>query len=116
MSHDVLDACGDLLRNSRHPLVFTGAGMSAESGLPTFRDSDNSLWPRWPPETLASAGGFRDEKALVWGWYAWRMANIAKSTPNAGHLAPVSYTHLDVYKRQSPPRHQQHRRLPPSQT
>jgi len=87
MSHDVLDACGDLLRNSRHPLVFTGAGMSAESGLPTFRDSDNSLWARWPPETLASAEGFRDDKALVWGWYAWRMANIAKATPNAGHNA-----------------------------
>jgi len=87
VSDAAIARCGDLLRNSKRPVALTGSGMSAESGIPTFRDADNSLWQRWSPERLASAEGFRDDKALVWGWYAWRMANIANAVPNAGHLA-----------------------------
>lgn len=87
MNDAALDQCGHLLRNSQYPVALTGSGISAESGIPTFRGGDNSLWQQWVPERLASAEGFRDDKALVWGWYAWRMANIANAVPNAGHLA-----------------------------
>lgn len=87
MNDAALDQCGHLLRNSQYPVALTGSGISAESGIPTFRGGDNSLWQQWAPERLASAEGFRDDKALVWGWYAWRMANIANAVPNAGHLA-----------------------------
>ena len=83
----MLDTCARLLHDSKHPVALTGSGMSAESGIPTFRDSDTSLWARWAPETLASPTGFRNDKALVWGWYTWRMANVTNASPNAGHLA-----------------------------
>ena len=83
----MLDTCARLLHDSKHPVALTGSGMSAESGIPTFRDSDTSLWARWAPETLASPTGFRNDKALVWGWYTWRMANVANASPNAGHSA-----------------------------
>jgi len=63
----------------------TGAGMSAESGVPTFRDALTGLWARFDAERLATETAFRDDPALVWGWYRWRAALVRSAAPNAGH-------------------------------
>jgi NAD-dependent deacetylase len=68
-------------------VALTGAGMSAESGVPTFRGNDASLWARFDPMRLASADAWARDSSLVWGWYAWRMALVRAAQPNAGHAA-----------------------------
>ncbi|CAN4277406.1 NAD-dependent deacylase [Pseudoxanthomonas sp. LjRoot125] len=70
--------------------VLTGAGMSAESGIPTFRGTHDSLWSRFDPMHLATADAWREDPALVWGWYRWRMQRVRDAQPNAGHLALAS--------------------------
>ena len=65
-----LDACARLLRDSKN----------------LFRQQP---WARWSPETLASPTGFRNDQALMWGWYSWRMANVARPGPIAGHAASL---------------------------
>lgn len=72
-------------------VVMTGAGMSAESGVPTFRDAQTGLWARFRPEDLATEEAFRAHPARVWAWYAERRAGIARVQPNAGHRAIASY-------------------------
>jgi NAD-dependent deacetylase len=67
-------------------LVLTGAGVSAESGIPTFRGS-NGLWENHPVERVASPEGFRDDPSLVWRFYSQRRAGAAPCEPNPGHLA-----------------------------
>lgn len=71
--------------------VLTGAGMSAESGIPTFRDSQTGLWSRFDPEQLASEEGFRADPALVWNWYAERRDAVRAADPNAGHHALAGF-------------------------
>lgn len=66
--------------------VVTGAGMSAESGIPTFRDAPEGLWARFDPQQLATPEAFSEDPALVWGWYRWRAALVLRAQPNAGHL------------------------------
>lgn len=75
------------LRRARHVVVFTGAGVSAESGIPTFRDALSGLWQRFDPGDLATAEAFRRDPALVWGWYEWRRAQVLKARPNPAHQA-----------------------------
>ncbi len=75
------------LRAARHVAVLTGAGVSAESGIPTFRDAQTGLWARYSPEELASPEAFRRNPKLVWEWYAWRRRLVAEAEPNAGHYA-----------------------------
>jgi len=72
---------------ARSVVVLTGAGMSAESGIPTFRDAENGLWSQFDPEHLATARAYQQDKALVWGWYVWRMAMVRAAQPHAGHVA-----------------------------
>jgi NAD-dependent deacetylase len=67
--------------------VLTGAGMSAESGIPTFRDAMSGLWSRFDPAALASEAGFRSDPARVWQWYAERREGVRRAQPNAGHHA-----------------------------
>ncbi|WP_241047159.1 NAD-dependent deacylase [Pseudoxanthomonas sp. LH2527] len=67
--------------------VLTGAGISAESGIPTFRGTHDSLWSRFDPMRLATAEAWREDPALVWGWYRWRMQLVRDAQPNAGHRA-----------------------------
>jgi NAD-dependent deacetylase len=74
------------LRDAQHVLVLTGAGVSAESGVPTFRGPDG-LWRRHRPEDLATAEAFERDPLLVWEWYAWRRETIAPLSPNAAHRA-----------------------------
>ncbi|HSD60741.1 MAG TPA: NAD-dependent deacylase [Burkholderiales bacterium] len=77
------------LRGSRRIAVLTGAGISAESGVPTFRDTMTGLWSRYAPEDLATPEAFRRDPKLVWGWYEWRRGLVAQAMPNAGHRALV---------------------------
>jgi len=67
--------------------ALTGAGMSAESGIATFRDAQTGLWARFDPAQLASEAGYRADAAMVWTWYAERRAGVRRAQPNAGHLA-----------------------------
>ncbi len=75
------------LRSARHVVVFTGAGVSAESGIPTFRDALTGLWERFDPGELATPEAFRRDPALVWGWYEWRRMRVLQAQPNPAHLA-----------------------------
>ncbi|MCU0803682.1 MAG: NAD-dependent deacylase [Burkholderiales bacterium] len=75
------------LRNARHVAVLTGAGVSAESGIPTFRDAQTGLWSRFRPEELATSEAFDRDPKLVWEWYAWRRDVVARAAPNPGHAA-----------------------------
>ncbi len=68
-------------------VVFTGAGMSADSGIATFRDALTGLWACFDAETLATVQGFEADPSLVWGWYAARRQKVLLARPNAGHLA-----------------------------
>lgn len=68
-------------------LVLTGAGMSAESGVPTFRDESAGLWSQYSPEAMATERGWRADPPLVWAWYLWRIGIVQATTPNAGHVA-----------------------------
>lgn len=68
-------------------VVLTGAGMSAESGIATFRDAETGLWSRFDPQQLATEDAFRADPDLVFGWYAWRYDQWATTRPNAGHEA-----------------------------
>jgi NAD-dependent deacetylase len=77
------------LKGAKHVAVLTGSGISAESGIPTFRDAQTGLWSKFKPEDLATPEGFRRNPKLVWEWYAWRRGLVARAQPNAGHLALV---------------------------
>ncbi len=69
--------------------VLTGAGISAASGIPTFRSGDDALWSQYRPEELATERAFLADPQLVWRWYDWRRGLIAESAPNAAHQALV---------------------------
>jgi NAD-dependent deacetylase len=71
----------------RSVVAMTGAGLSAESGVPTFRDAQTGLWARYSPEDLATPEAFERDPELVWNWYAWRRELVARAEPNAGHRA-----------------------------
>ena len=73
--------------------VLTGAGMSAESGIATFRDALTGLWSRFDPAQLASEEGFRADPQTVWDWYAERRDAMRRVQPNAGHLALGAFEH-----------------------
>jgi NAD-dependent deacetylase len=75
--------------------VLTGAGISAESGVPTFR-GEHGLWREYKPEDLATPEAFARDPKLVWEWYDWRREAIARARPNAAHMALVE---LEVRKR-----------------
>ncbi len=78
----------DLVRDAPSAVVLTGAGISAESGVPTFRGPDG-LWRSFRPEDLATPAAFANDPLLVWQWYDWRRERIVVAKPNAGHRALV---------------------------
>src|ERR1039457_5972573 len=75
------------LRNAQRIVVLTGAGISAESGLPTFREPQTGLWRKFTPEGLATVEAFKRNPKLVWEWYAMRRDQAVSAEPNAGHIA-----------------------------
>ncbi len=77
----------DALREAEHVVVMTGAGASAESGVPTFRDAMTGLWAQYDPQELATPEAFARQPRLVWDWYAWRRELVAGVAPNPGHVA-----------------------------
>jgi len=77
----------DRMRTARRVVVLTGAGVSAESGVPTFRDALTGLWATFDPRELATPSAFARNPKLVWDWYAQRRAQVATVSPNAGHRA-----------------------------
>jgi len=83
-----LDRARDHLAQARAVAVLTGAGISAESGIPTFR-GQGGLWKNFRAEDLATPEAFARDPRLVWDWYNWRREVIAKATPNAAHQALV---------------------------
>jgi len=81
---DRLDEARSRLANAQKVFVLTGAGISAESGIPTFRGPEG-YWKKHPPEQLASPEGFAADPRLVWEWYNYRRRLIAACRPNAAH-------------------------------
>jgi NAD-dependent deacetylase len=82
----MIDRVASWMRAAQRVVVLTGAGISAESGVPVFRGA-GGLWRDFRPEQLATPEAFARQPELVWEWYLWRRARIAAVQPNAGHLA-----------------------------
>jgi NAD-dependent protein deacetylase/lipoamidase len=94
---DAAAAVRRALKDAGSLAVLTGAGISAESGVPTFR-GPGGLWRNYSPEELATPEAFERDPRLVWEWYEWRRDGIRKAQPNAGQLA------LAALERRKPPR------------
>jgi NAD-dependent deacetylase len=84
VSDEKLDLLADRLRRAARVTILTGAGVSAASGVPTFRGS-GGLWRQFRAEDLATPGAFARDPALVWEWYAWRRSLVAACQPNPAH-------------------------------
>ncbi len=84
-----LDRAAELLEHAGTVVVLTGAGISKESGIPTFREAQTGLWANYEPEKLATVEGFVKDPPLVWTWYDWRRKMVSNVTPNPGHFALV---------------------------
>ena len=84
---ELIDRAAGLLRDARRVCVLTGAGISAESGIPTFRDAQQGLWASYDPMQLATPEGFAEDPELVWRWYESRRESIRSAQPNPGHYA-----------------------------
>jgi len=86
----IYEILADLLREFKNNTIiaFSGAGLSAESGIPTFRGKDG-LWNKYDPMDLATFEAFDEDPLKVWKWYLWRMFKIAKTQPNPAHYALV---------------------------
>lgn len=82
-----IQRAADAMRAAKKIVFFTGAGISAESGIPTFRDKLTGLWAKHDPERLETAKAYRENPALVWSWYLWRRHQVSQAKPNAAHLA-----------------------------
>lgn len=83
----LVKAAAQHLRDARTILVLSGAGMSAESGITTFRGAQESLWSNFDPAQLATPDAWRTDPELVWGWYLWRMVQVRRAQPHAGYHA-----------------------------
>ncbi len=84
---EIIASAARLIAGCGHLVVSTGAGMSRESGIPTFRDAPDSLWADFDPEKLATREGFLADPELVWKWYEERRKMIGSAGPHAGHYA-----------------------------
>jgi NAD-dependent deacetylase len=84
----------DVLGRCRHVCVLTGSGVSAESGVPTFREAQSGLWAEFDPHELATPEAFSRDPELVWRWYNWRRDLVAGVEPNPAHYALASLATL----------------------
>lgn len=81
------------LRDARSVVALTGSGISAESGVPTFRDAQTGLWTKYDPQQLATPEAFLRNPDLVWQWYEWRRKLVGEAEPNPGHHALAELEH-----------------------
>ena len=81
------------LQKAERVAALTGAGVSQESGLRTFRDAQTGLWSQYKPTELASPEAFARDPKLVWDWYAMRREKVREVDPNPGHFALVDMAH-----------------------
>lgn len=88
-----LSAAASLLRQARRIVCLTGSGVSAESGVATFRNVENGLWARFDPQRLATQEGFAANPGLVWQWYMHRLDAVEQAQPNPGHSALAELEH-----------------------
>lgn len=86
-----MDAVRGWIAQSQRLCVLTGAGVSAESGVPTFRDAQTGYWAQFRAEDMASERGFRAQPERVWRWYQHRRSLVAALQPNAAHLALAGF-------------------------
>ena len=86
-----LETVQSWLQQARQVAVLTGAGVSAESGVPTFREAQTGYWAQFRPEDMATEEGFRAHPQRVWDWYQHRRDLLAGVLPNAGHVALARY-------------------------
>lgn len=93
----MIEEAAKLLARSRFAIAFTGAGISAESRVPTFRGS-NGLWKTHRPEELATPEAFRRDPHLVWSFYKWRMELIGKARPNPAHYVLAELERMGILK------------------
>ncbi len=91
MLQEMTDDVASLARDAQKVAVLTGAGISAESGVPTFREVQTGLWERFSAQDLATTDAFSANPALVWTWYRWRQSLIRQVEPNPGHIALVEW-------------------------
>lgn len=89
-----LERGAELLRRADRVAVLTGAGISKESGIPTFREAQTGLWANYEPEKLATVEGFIKDPPLVWTWYDWRRKMVSSVRPNPGHRALVELENI----------------------
>lgn len=82
-----LDRAASLLASAKSVIFFTGAGVSRESGIPTFREAQTGLWAQYDPEELATPSAFKRNPTLVWQWYDSRRRKLKEVKPNPGHYA-----------------------------
>jgi NAD-dependent deacetylase len=83
----MLQEAVELLRQNKRLVVLTGAGVSKESGVPTFRDAMDGLWSKYDPQQLATPQAFKANPKLVWDWYEYRREMVRAAKPNPGHFA-----------------------------
>jgi NAD-dependent deacetylase len=87
MSQEALHRVANLIQSAKRVVILTGAGVSKESVVPTFRDAMDGLWAQYDPQQLATPQAFRSNPKLVWDWYEWRRGLVRKVKPNPGHVA-----------------------------
>ncbi len=97
MSRDDLAFAASIISEARHLIALTGAGISKESNVPTFRGKDG-LWRKHNVMDLATPSAFARNPQLVWEWYSWRQDLIAKCTPNPAHHTLVKWEKKGILK------------------
>ncbi len=97
MVKDLIREAAEAILRSKYLIALTGAGVSAESGVPTFRGRDG-LWRRFRAEELATPEAFRRNPKLVWEWYVWRMGIVFRAKPNPAHEALAKLEGLGILK------------------
>jgi len=83
----LIQQAANILARARRLVVLTGAGISKESGIPTFREAQQGLWAQQDPQRLATLQGFLANPTLVWDWYQFRLGLVEQAQPNPGHRA-----------------------------
>lgn len=89
-----IQQAAEKLRSAQQIAVLTGAGVSKESGIPTFRDAMDGIWAKYDPAELATPQAFKRNPKLVWDWYAWRRSLVSQAQPNPAHVALAQLQHI----------------------